>query len=199
MVIRAKIKHDRSVVFNWTNGLHKILGIRSSPDLQLSKNWSEVLKKVAAVVNLWLWRNLSLKGKAKVCITYIYLLVLYRFSVLSFPSTSIVYLVRALSRETKLLWCIASSATSIHPRQNSPVWWFRMHCGSAKSHLQWDWLFCQNPSSVVKCENLLSMLSFTAWSYVYCANLTKVTWSICCKDNSLALRPVLFVVTWTRW
>lgn len=50
------------------------------------------------------------------------------FTVFQFnhPSTSIVYLVIALSETIKLLWCIASPATSIHPRQNSPVWWFGM-------------------------------------------------------------------------
>ena len=45
----------------------KILGVWFSPDLQLVKNWSEVLEKVMAAIDLWLRRRISLKGRAEVC------------------------------------------------------------------------------------------------------------------------------------
>lgn len=56
------------------------------------KNWLEVL----AMVTLWLQGNLSLKRSADVCITYIYPLIFYCFSVLPLLFASLVYLVRAL-------------------------------------------------------------------------------------------------------
>ena len=55
----------------------KILCIWFGPDLQLEKNWSEVLEKVVAAMELWLHRRLSLKGRAEVCCSHIYALVIY--------------------------------------------------------------------------------------------------------------------------
>lgn len=66
---------------SWTDWHCKILSVWFGPDLQVEKNWSEVLEKAD---NLWLQRKLSLKGRADVCVTYIY--PLYRFSVVPLPS-----------------------------------------------------------------------------------------------------------------
>ena len=100
-VTGAKINREKSVglrlgswkgcplpgPFIWRDGACKILGIWFGPDLQLKKNWSEVLEKVVAATELWLRRRLSLKGRAEVCCSHIYLLVLYRLSVLPIPCT----------------------------------------------------------------------------------------------------------------
>lgn len=85
--------------FNWMHVSCKILSICFGSNSQLEKYWSEVLVKLVAIVNLWLWRSISLKGRSKVYIKYIY--ILYRFSVLPLLSTTIFYLVRALFH---LLW-----------------------------------------------------------------------------------------------
>ena len=77
----AKINRDKSVglrlgtwkgcalpgPFIWKDGPCKILGVWFGPDLQLEKNWSEVLEKLVAATELWLRRRLSLKGRAEVC------------------------------------------------------------------------------------------------------------------------------------
>lgn len=60
------------------------------------KNWLEVLEKGLAIVHLWLQRNLFLKGMSKVCITYIYPLILYHFTQLQLPSIELVELEKAL-------------------------------------------------------------------------------------------------------
>lgn len=63
----------------------RILGMRFGPDVQLEKNWTEVQSKVDKRMDAWLHRHLSLKGRADVCVTYIYPLILCRLSV--FPVT----------------------------------------------------------------------------------------------------------------
>ncbi len=68
--------------FGWTDGPVRILGVWFGPDLQLEKNWSEVRAKVYAAGQTWRRRMLSVKGRAEVCATYIFPLVLYRLSVL---------------------------------------------------------------------------------------------------------------------
>ena len=45
--------------FIWREGPCKILGVWFGPDLQLEKNWSEVLEKVVSVTELWLCRELG--------------------------------------------------------------------------------------------------------------------------------------------
>ena len=82
--------------FIWKNGPFKILGIWFGPDLQLEKNWLEVLEKVVAAMELWLHRWLSLKGRAEVCCSHIYPLVVYRLSVLPIPRTILFKLERIL-------------------------------------------------------------------------------------------------------
>ena len=100
-VTRAKINREKSVglrlgslkscalpcPFIWKDGPCKILGVGFGPDLQLEKNWSEVLEKVIAATELWLRRQLSLKGRAEVCCSHTYSLVVYRLSVLPIPAT----------------------------------------------------------------------------------------------------------------
>lgn len=61
------------------DGLCKIFCVWFNHNLQLEKNWSEVLKKT---VNIWLWKKLSLKETAEVCVTYIYPFILYYLSIL---------------------------------------------------------------------------------------------------------------------
>ena len=46
-----------SVPFIWRDGPCKILGVWFGPNLQLEKNWSEVLGKVVAATELWLLSN----------------------------------------------------------------------------------------------------------------------------------------------
>ena len=87
--------------FDWTDGPCKILGVWYGPDLQLEKNWSEVLEKVVAAVGLWLRRHLSLKGRAEVCVSHIYPIIVYRLSVLPLPCTDQLRLEQALFA---LLW-----------------------------------------------------------------------------------------------
>ena len=74
-VAGAKINHEKSVSlrlglskgcalpcpFIWKDGPCKILGVWFGPDLQLKKNWSEVLEKVVAAMELWLHRRLPQK------------------------------------------------------------------------------------------------------------------------------------------
>ena len=57
------------VVFSchWSDGSVHILGMGFGPSLQLEWNWLEVQVKVDAQVGTWLWRQLSLKGRAEVC------------------------------------------------------------------------------------------------------------------------------------
>ena len=78
-VAGAKINHEKSVglllgswkgcalpgLFIWKYGLRKMLDIWFRPDLQLEKNWSEVLEKVIAMTELWLCRRFSLKGRVR--------------------------------------------------------------------------------------------------------------------------------------
>ena len=82
--------------FSWSDGPCKILGVWFGPDLQLEKNWSEVLKAVRSAAALWISRNLSLKGRAEVCNSHIYPIFIYRLSVLPIPSDTLLYLQRAL-------------------------------------------------------------------------------------------------------
>ena len=70
-VTGAKINREKSVglrlgslkgcalpgPFIWKDGPCKILGVWIGPDLQLEKNWSEVLEKVVAATELWLRRR----------------------------------------------------------------------------------------------------------------------------------------------
>ena len=114
-VTGAKINRDKSVglrlgswkgcalpgPFIWKDGPCKILGVWFGPDLQLEKNWSEVLEKVVAATELWLRRRLSLKGRAEVCCSHIYSLAVYRLSVLPIPATILFKLERILFR---FLW-----------------------------------------------------------------------------------------------
>ena len=109
-VTGAKINREKSVglrlgswkgcvlpgPFIWKDGPCKILGVWFGPDLQLEKNWSEVLNKVVAATELWLRRRLSLKGRAEVCNSHIYSLAVYRLSVLPIPATILFKLERIL-------------------------------------------------------------------------------------------------------
>ena len=109
-VTGAKINREKSVglrlgswkgcvlpgPFIWKDGPCKILGVCFGPDLQLEKNWSEVLDKVVAATELWLRRRLSLKGRAEVCSSYIYSLAVYLLSVLPIPATILFKLERIL-------------------------------------------------------------------------------------------------------
>ena len=102
-VTGAKINREKSVglrlgswkgcalpgPFIWKDGPCKILGVWFGPDLQLEKNWSEVLEKVVAATELWLRRRFSLKERAEVCCSHIYSLVVYRLSVLPIPPTTL--------------------------------------------------------------------------------------------------------------
>ena len=56
--------------FRWNDGPVCILGVWFGPDLQLERNWSEVLAQVNAQVGIWLSRRLSLKGRAEACAMY---------------------------------------------------------------------------------------------------------------------------------
>ena len=108
-VTGAKINREKSVglrlgswkgcalpdPFIWKDGPCKILGVWFGPDLQLEKNWSEVLEKVVAATELWLRRRLSLKGQAEVCCSHFYSLV-YRLSVLPISPTILFKLERIL-------------------------------------------------------------------------------------------------------
>ena len=87
--------------FEWTDGPCEILGVHFGPDLCLGKNWSEVLTKVETALIMWFRRKLSLKGKAEVCCSHIYPLIVYHMSVLPLPSTVLNKLVKALFR---FLW-----------------------------------------------------------------------------------------------
>ena len=82
--------------FIWKDGPCKILGVWFGPDLQLEKNWSEVLEKVVAATEFWLQRRLSLEGRAEVCCSHIYSLAVYRLSVLPIPPTILFKLERIL-------------------------------------------------------------------------------------------------------
>ena len=82
--------------FIWKDGPCKILGVWFGPDLQMEKNWSEVLEKVVAATELWLRRRLSLKGRAEVCCSHIYSLAVYRRPVLPIPCTILFKLERIL-------------------------------------------------------------------------------------------------------
>ena len=82
--------------FIWKDGPCKKLGVWFGPDLQLEKNWSEVLEKVVAATELWLRRRLSLKGRAEVCCSHIYSLVVNQLSVLPIPPTILFKLERIL-------------------------------------------------------------------------------------------------------
>ena len=82
--------------FIWKDGPCQILGVWFGPDLQLEKNWSEVLEKVVAATELSLRRHLSLNGRAEVCCPHIYFLVVYRLSVLPISCTILFKLERTL-------------------------------------------------------------------------------------------------------
>ena len=82
--------------FIWKDSPCKILGVWFGPDLQLEKNWSEVLEKIIASTELWLRRRLPLKGRAEVCGLHIYPLVVYRLSVLPVRCTILFKLERIL-------------------------------------------------------------------------------------------------------
>ena len=49
------------------------------------KNWTEVGKKVEKTCHLWSRRGLSLKGRAEVCASHIYPLIVYLLSILPLP------------------------------------------------------------------------------------------------------------------
>ena len=87
--------------FRWSDGPIRILRVWFGPDLQLERNWSEVQAKVNAQVGIWLSRRLSLKGRAEVCVEYIFPLILYRLAVLPLPKVRRLALKQSLSR---LLW-----------------------------------------------------------------------------------------------
>ena len=82
--------------FRWTDGPWEILGVYFGPGVLLEKNWSEVLKKVENTLTRWSRRNLSLKGRAEVCGSHIYPLIVYQMSVLPLPCTVLAKLVDAL-------------------------------------------------------------------------------------------------------
>ena len=87
--------------FRSSDGPVSILGVWFGPDFQLERNWSEVQAKVNAQVGIWLSRRLSLKGRAEVCATYVFPLILYRLAVLPLPKARRLALQQSLSR---LLW-----------------------------------------------------------------------------------------------
>ena len=89
------------VPFRWSDGPIRILGVWFGPDLPLERNWSEVQTKVNAQVEIWLSRRLSLKGRVEACVTYVFLLILYRLAVLPLPKARRLALKQSLSR---LLW-----------------------------------------------------------------------------------------------
>ena len=71
--------------FRWINGPVHILGVWFGPVLQMEQNWSEVQVKVDAHVGIWLQKQFSLRGRVELCALYIFLMILYRFSVLPLP------------------------------------------------------------------------------------------------------------------
>ena len=85
-------------LFHWSDGPVRILGVWFRPGLQLEWNWSEVQAKVDAQVGTWLWRWLSLKGKAEVCTMYIFPLIRYCLSVLPLPKNHQLALQWSLSK-----------------------------------------------------------------------------------------------------
>ena len=92
----------------------KILGVWFGPDLQLEKNWSEVLDKVVAATELWLCRRLSFRGRAEVCSSHIYSLAVYRLSVLPIPAPSYSSwkgFSSSFSGLRDILWCDGRSVT----------------------------------------------------------------------------------------
>ena len=78
VVTGAKINREKSVGLRlsswkgcalpspliWRDGPCKILGVWFCPDLQLEKNWSEVLEKVVTATDLWLWSVTFTRPKA---------------------------------------------------------------------------------------------------------------------------------------
>ena len=82
--------------FIWKDGPCKILSIWFGSNLQLEKNWSEVLEKIIAATELLLRRQLSLKGQAEVYCSHIYSLIVYWFSGLPIPYTILFKLERIL-------------------------------------------------------------------------------------------------------
>lgn len=76
----AKINDNMSSSVRF--GALKGVGVCFELDVHLEKNWSEVLSKVGASVRTELRRRLSLKGRAELCSMYIFLIVLYRISVI---------------------------------------------------------------------------------------------------------------------
>ena len=85
--------------FRWSNRPVCILGVWFGPGIQLERNWSEVQAKVDLQVCTCLRRRLSLKGRAEACSVYV--LILYRLSLLTLPEAHRLGLQRSLS---KLLW-----------------------------------------------------------------------------------------------
>ena len=63
--------------FIWRDDSCKILGVWFGANLQLEKNWLEVLEKVVAATELWLCWGFSLRGRTEVCSLHIYPLVVY--------------------------------------------------------------------------------------------------------------------------
>ena len=135
-VTGAKINREKSVglrlgslkgcalpgPFIWKDGPCKILGVWIGPDLQLEKNWSEVLEKVVAATELWLRRRLSLKGRAEVCYSHIYSLVVYPLSVLPIPCTILFKLERILFQ---FVWAkrfplVRREICYLHPSEGVP-------------------------------------------------------------------------------
>ena len=82
--------------FIWRDGQCQLLGVWFGADFQLEKHWSLVLEKVVVATELWLHRGLSLKGRAELCGSHNYLLVVYRLSVLPSPCTILFKLERIL-------------------------------------------------------------------------------------------------------
>ena len=87
--------------FCWSDGFVRVLGVWFGTDLQLARNWSEVLVKVDTQVGIWLRRRLSLKSKAETCAVYVFSLILNRLSVLPLPKARRLALQQSL---TRLLW-----------------------------------------------------------------------------------------------
>ena len=87
--------------FRWSDGPVRIIGVWFEPGFRLELNWLEVQARIEARVSTWLRRRLSLKDRAEACIVFIFLLILYRLSVLPLLKIHRLELIQFLS---KFLW-----------------------------------------------------------------------------------------------
>ena len=178
--------------FIWRDGPCKIFGVWFGPDLQLEKNWPEILEKVVAATELWQRKQLSLKSPTEAHGSHIYSLVVYRLLVLPIPCTILFKLERILfqfvwAKQFPLigeLGVTAEEGYSVWPwapaimmRFPSPGWSSRIPSGSARDCLQRNWLFRQSAAGAMHWKSLLTTPSFTARSCSRCASFLKVSWS----------------------